>query len=228
MQLAEGPLRERREGADALDLVAEELDPVRLAARAGEHVDKPTAHGDLAALLDALDAGVAGERQGLDEALDPRLVAPCHPQGRRPRLGWRQRLGGRKRRGADEPARRENLEGPGALADQVWRRLEPRSEANAAGRQEGDPVVADEPACRLGDVARIGVLGQEHAKAATELLVERREEERQRGLGHPRPGGQRRGECGQPFVSAQALDKRIEERTVQDECPELRFRGRPS
>ena len=52
-------LRERRERADLLDLVAEELDPQRLAAGRREDVDEPAAHGELAALLDALDALVA-------------------------------------------------------------------------------------------------------------------------------------------------------------------------
>ena len=156
------------------------FDPVRLPPQgAGKHVDEPAAHGDRAALLDALDAGVAGERQGLDQALDPRLVAlrrPCRVAGRASR--WRQRLGDRERGGADEPARLEHLEGPGALADEMWRRLEPRPEADAPGRQERDPVVAEKPACRLRDVAGVGVFGQEHAEAATELLVECSEEER--------------------------------------------------
>ena len=72
---AERALREGREGADALDLVPEELDPERLAAGAREDVDEPAAHGDLAALLDPLDPLVPGERELLGERLDPRLVA---------------------------------------------------------------------------------------------------------------------------------------------------------
>ena len=46
-------LRERRERADALDLVAEELDAERLAAGRREDVDDAAADGELAALLDA-------------------------------------------------------------------------------------------------------------------------------------------------------------------------------
>src|SRR4029077_18899826 len=46
---AEGTLRERREGADRLDLVAEELDPERLAARGREDVDETAADGELPA-----------------------------------------------------------------------------------------------------------------------------------------------------------------------------------
>src|SRR5205823_13741674 len=66
----ERALRERREGADRLDLVAEELDPQRLTSRRREHVDQAAADGELAAVVDALDAFVAGERQALGEELD--------------------------------------------------------------------------------------------------------------------------------------------------------------
>ena len=57
------PLRERREGAHLLDLVAVELDAERLAARRREDVDDAAADGELAALLGTIDALVAGERQ---------------------------------------------------------------------------------------------------------------------------------------------------------------------
>ncbi len=67
-------LGEGRERPDLLDLVPEELDSKRLAARAREDVDDPTAHGDLAALLGPFDAVVAGERQRLHEPVDARLV----------------------------------------------------------------------------------------------------------------------------------------------------------
>ena len=68
-------LRERREGADRLDLVAEELDPERLAARGREHVDEPATHGELSALVDPLDALVTRERKLLGETLDAGLLA---------------------------------------------------------------------------------------------------------------------------------------------------------
>ena len=82
-------LRERREGADRLDLVAEELDPERLAARGREHVDEPAADGELSALVDPLDALVTRERKLLGETLDAGLLArgeidpPGTPAGRR-------------------------------------------------------------------------------------------------------------------------------------------------
>ena len=55
-------LSERREGANGLDLIAEELDPERVAAGRREDVDEPATHGELAALLPRL-----GRRQRLRE-----------------------------------------------------------------------------------------------------------------------------------------------------------------
>ena len=73
----------------------------------------------------------------------------------------------------------------------------------------------------------VGVLGQEHEQGTSELLVQRREHERQRRLGHTRARRERRGEGGQLLAGAQALDERIERRTVQNERPERPFRGTP-
>jgi len=66
----EGALGERREGANRLDLVAEEVDPQRLAAGRRKHVDDAAAHGELAALVSAIDPGVAREREVLRERVE--------------------------------------------------------------------------------------------------------------------------------------------------------------
>ena len=176
----QGPLRERREGADRLDLVAEELDPERLAACGREDVDDPTPHCELAALFGALDALVAGEREALRQVL--RVV------GQADRLGalWERRhaLGESRGRHRDETAGREHVQGPGTLADEVRRRVEPRFPADAATREQRDAVRVDEPRCRLGRITRVRVLGEQDDDATIELAVERRQEEGQRGLGH--------------------------------------------
>ena len=54
---------------------------------------------------------------------------------------------------------------------------------DAAARQERDPLGPEEPRRALGGVARVGVLGEEDEQPAAELLVQRREHERQRGVG---------------------------------------------
>ena len=105
------------------------------------------------------------------------------------------------------------------------RRLEARAPVHAARREQRHRVLADEPADRLGEVTRVGVVGDEDAQRPLELLVEGREQQRQARLGDARPGRQRRREPGQPLIGAQALDERMEKRTVQDEGPERPFRG---
>ena len=171
-------LRERREGADRLDLVAEELDPERLAAGRREDVDDAAADGELAALLDLLDALVAGERELPRRAPSMPGSSPTRDleRLRAARRRGGSALGERGRRGADEPAAREHVERAGPLADEVRRRLEPGAPADAAARQQPDALGAEEPARRLGRVARVGVLGQDADERAAELLVERGEQ----------------------------------------------------
>ena len=79
-------MRERREGADRFDLVAEQLDTQRVAAGGREDVDDPAADRELPTLLDPLDALVPGERQMLGEAVDPGLVTDGQVEPRRSRL----------------------------------------------------------------------------------------------------------------------------------------------
>ena len=79
-------LRERRESADALDLVAEELDAERLAARRRVDVDDPAAQRELPALLGLVDPLVAGKRELLGERVDAGLVAGLDADRRGPRI----------------------------------------------------------------------------------------------------------------------------------------------
>ena len=74
------------------------------------------------------------------------------------------RDGGRRR--AHEPAALEHGESADALADEVRRRLEARAPVHAAGREERDVLVAEEPTGCLGCVAGVGVLRQQHDQAA--------------------------------------------------------------
>ena len=218
-------LRERRERADLLDLVAEELDAERLAPGRREDVDEPAADRELAALLDALDALVARRREVLGERVDPGLVADAHRQRRRPRVARRQAFGDRSGRRADEPSLLEHLERTGALADEVRRRLETAAPVDAARREQRDAVVAGEPGRRLGCVARVGVLGQHDDQAAIELLVQRREQQRQGRLGDARTRRQRSGELLQALLRTEALDERVEYRPVHDVWPNCAFGG---
>jgi hypothetical protein len=103
------PLRERREGADRLDLVAEELDAERVPPGRGEDVEEAAADGELPPLVDLLDALVAGEREPLGEVLHSDVLADPEPDRLGPRLRWRRALGESGGRRTDEPAARQHL-----------------------------------------------------------------------------------------------------------------------
>ncbi len=173
-------LREGRERADALDLVAEELDAERLATRRRIDVDDPAAKRELPALLGLVDPLVAGERELLGDGVDAGVVAGGEADRRGPRLRRGHLLGERCCRRADEPAGRKDVEGARSLADEVRRRLEPRAPADAPAREERHVLVSDEPAGGLGDVARVRVLGREDDERPAELFVQRRDQQRER------------------------------------------------
>jgi len=90
-------LRERGERANRLDLVAEELDAQRLADGRREDVDDAAAHGELAAIVDALGALVAGEGKRFREPLHAEVVPRTELERFRPGARRRQRLGERVR-----------------------------------------------------------------------------------------------------------------------------------
>ena len=172
---------------------------------------------------------VAGERRAARRApRSPARRRARRASGRRaapPRGGIE--LGDRERRGADEPAVCEHVERAGPLADEVRRRLEPRADADAARREERDPVLADEPADRLGRVAGVGVVrraarrgrgraprGARRAAAAAPA--------RRRG----RASGSAAANAGRRSSARRRSTSGVEERAVHDERPERPFRGR--
>src|SRR5207237_8488011 len=87
VDFAQCTLRERREGADAFDLVAEELDAERLASGGREDVDDPATHRELPALLDTLDPLVARERERFRARGDAGLLSTRDAKPRTPRYG---------------------------------------------------------------------------------------------------------------------------------------------
>ncbi len=210
-------LRERREGAHRLDLVPEELDAERLPAGRREDVDDAAAHRELAAVVDTLDPVVPCERERFAEPLDAKLEARSQLDGLGPGLRRRQPLGKRPRRGADEPAALEHVKRPRPLADEMRRRREPGLPGDAAARQQSNHVAAEEPARALGGVARIRILGQENDQTTAQPLVQRGEEQRQRGLRHASPRRQGVRELGEALVLDELLDEGVEYRAVHDE-----------
>src|SRR6185312_2878300 len=120
----QGALRERREGANLLDLVSPELHPERLAPGRREDVHQAATNGELPALVGTLDALVAGQREGLRQRLQADFFARPDPHGLGSRLLRRHGLGERGSRGADETAGGKDVERTRALTDEVRRRIE--------------------------------------------------------------------------------------------------------
>ncbi len=129
-------LRERREGADRLDLVAEELDAERLSAGGREDVDETAAHRELPAVVDALDALVAGERELLGETFDADLPPggelERHGSRRRPAAATRRPRARTRRRG--RRARERRARAPARRRDAAAARALTPSERRATGR----------------------------------------------------------------------------------------------
>ena len=78
---------------------------------------------------------------------------------------------------------------------------------NATAREQRDAPRVDVPADRLGNVARVLVLGQQARRAALERRVQRRKEERERRLGHPRVGRKRVGERAKALARGELDDE---------------------
>ena len=217
-----------RERADRLHLVAEELDAKRLASGGREDVDDAAADGELPAVVDAVDAVVAGERKQLRERFDADLEPGSELDRRRPRARRRERLRERAGRRAHEPAALEERQRSRSFSDEVRRRLETGLPRHAAARQEADLLVAEEPRGGLGRVARVGVLRQEADERTLEPLVERGE---QHGQGRLRDAGARRQRLGQLLEALRVrdlADECVQYRTVHANGGTGRFRARAS
>ena len=90
---------------------------------------------------------------------------------------------------------------------------------HAAAGQQSDALVASEPADGLRYVARVRVLRRDQDERAAELLVQRGEQQRQRGLGHARSRRERLGEGAQALALAEGSDEWVKDRLVHDERP---------
>ena len=184
----EGTLREGRERPYLLDLVAEQLDAQRLPARARKDVDQPSPHRDVPSVLDPLDPLVSGEGQRFDQTVQSRARTGRDADGVGASLDRRCALGERPGRHAHETALLEHCQRARPLADEMRWWLETRSERHAAAREERDASRIHVPGNRLRGVAGFLVLGEEADERSLESAVQRREQKRKHGLGHPGRG----------------------------------------
>jgi hypothetical protein len=212
-------LCERRKSAHLLDLVPPELNTQRLAAGRREHVDKTPADRELAALLGPLHTLVPREAERLGKLLEADLLTGSDANRLRPRIRRRHRLRQRSGRGADETPRCEHIQRAGPLADEVRRGLETGAPMHTAAWQQRNAFVAEEPRGTLRGVARVRILRRQQHEWAVELFVQRREQQRERGLGHACGRGERLGEALEALALTESVDEGVQDRLVHDERP---------
>ena len=227
VDLAERALGEGREGADALDLVPEQLDPVGLAAGGREDVDQPAADRR---------SGPAPRRarpaRSLPARAPPRARRSPAPL-RAPRAAGEGRAAGGGTGSASASAEAQTRP-PRASTSSARARSPTRCGGGSSPEpsrtpREGSSATCssprNHPAASAASRASVSS-GRSTQSAALELLVQRREQEREPRLGDTGACGQRGGKRRQALVGAQALEQRVEDRPVHDECPERQFRGR--
>ncbi len=212
----ERALGKRREGANGLHVIPEELDAKRVATRRSEHVDEPTANSELPTLLDPLDPLVAGDRELLGQPVDPRAVAHADLKRRR---SFRQRwhaLREAERRSADKPAAGQHVESPGPLADEMGRRSDSASEGHSARGEETDPIGSEKPAHPVGCVASIGVLRHQTDEPAARILPRPHscQHQRQQRLRDPRRRRPRGKERSHALAASELGSKRLQHGSV--------------
>ena len=216
VEVAQRALRERREGRQALEAVAEELGADRLAAGRREDVDEAPADRELAALLDGVGALVAGLGQRTGELVERPLLPQAKLDRPRPRRRRREPLDERVRRHGHEAPGGERVERPRPLADQVRGRLEAGAVRGAARRHEGHGLARQERCGRVGQGAGVVVVIDEHREGARlepgARRPQRRDERAQDRLGGPRAGRSRRrsaGERGEVRVVQQIRQRKL-------------------
>ena len=191
--LAEAALRERGEPAQRVDLDVEQVDADRPLLGRRVDVQQPAADRELAALLDLVDALVAGGDEVVGRLVEVEQVALAQREAVRAQLGVRDLLAERDgghddhrllgaRRGVGQRVERGDPE-----PDEVRRRREVRLVGDAAAR-----VVADRPRSQPGpqvlrEVARGAVVaGDDHGGPPHVAIGQRGDHERAQRLRHER------------------------------------------
>ena len=162
--LAERALREGREPAQRLDLVVEQVDADRALLGGREDVEQAAADGELAAVLDLVDALVAGGDEVGGGLVEVEQVADAQREAVRAQRGVGDLLA--QRDGADDDDRRlaaraaieQRVERGDPQADEVRRRREVRLVGDAAARVEADGPRPQPGAQVGGEVARAAVV----------------------------------------------------------------------
>ena len=183
--LAERALGERREPAQRLDLDVEQLDADRALLGRGVDVEQAAADRELPAVLDLVDALVAGGDELEDRLVEVEQLADLEREAVRAQLGVGDLLG--QRDGGDDDDRRllararleDAVQRGDAEADEVGRRREVRLVGDAAAGVEADGPRAQPRAQVGGEVAgRAVVAGDDHRRAPHVAVGDRGDQER--------------------------------------------------
>ena len=182
--LAERALRERREPAQRLDLVVEQVDADRALLGRRVDVEQAAADGELAAVLDLVDAVVAGRDEVVRRLVEVEQLADAEREAVRAQRRVGHLLAQRDRatttttgasRARAPALQRTRVERGHAQADQVGGRREVRLVGDAAARVEAHGARAQPRAQVGGQVARGPVVGgDDHGRAARDRGRRRR------------------------------------------------------
>ena len=178
--LAERALGEGREPAQRLDLVVEQVDADGALLGGGVDVEQPAADRELAAVVDLVDALVAGRHEVGGRLVEVQQLADAQREAVRAQLRvghlLAQRHGGDHHDGLLGARGRveQRVERRDAQADEVRRRRQVRLVGDAAARVEAHGPRA-QPGAQVGrQVARRAVVAGHHDRRAAHVAVGQR------------------------------------------------------
>ena len=173
LRLAEAALGEGREEADRLDLDVEEVDADRAVLGGRVEVEDAAADGELPAVVDLVDALVAGGHELLADLVEIEQVADADGEGVRAQRRVGHLLAQRHRADHDDrrllavgALREQRVEGGDAQADEVRRRREVRLVRHAAAGVEAHRTRVEPRAQVGGEVARLAIVARDHERRA--------------------------------------------------------------
>ena len=168
LRVPQGALREGREPADLLDLVAEELQPGGALLGGGEHVEDPAADRELPPLLDLIDALIASLDELRADVREVDGLTACEREPSRAQGCVRHRLGegDRARHDHRRLGLAERIERRDSQPDEVRRGREVRGVTGPPRRVVADPPGRQEGAKLARQVARPDVVRCDHQHGA--------------------------------------------------------------
>ena len=193
VDVAERPLGEGGELPHRLDLDVEEVDADRAVGGGREEVEQLAADGELAAVLDLVDALVAHRGERVRRLVEVEQVALADDGAVRAQRRVRDLLAQRDR-GDDDDRRlvgaalavEQRVQRRDAQADEVRRRCEVGLVGDAAARVQADRPRVQPRAQVVRQLARLAVVAGHHERRLRVGVGERGDDVRPQRLGHER------------------------------------------